>query len=136
MSPESPFRLTGVRTLARRDRTRRPAASLKASPSIESLVQNVRGLWIAAEGADEGERAKLKQDIMETVDRLKGRIERRLSKPVAEPLFFDASGAQTQPETQSAAPSSLPRFAEPALRVCTKDLAEHALSSRRRDPGR
>src|SRR5271157_3618623 len=38
----------------------------EGSPSIESVVATVRNLWTAVEGANEGETAKLKQDITQT----------------------------------------------------------------------
>jgi len=82
------------------------------------------------EGANEGETAVLKQDITQTVNRLKGRIESRLGKPVAaaskQPLLFDESDQQP-PEAKIVVPPSLPRFAEPVLREYAKDFANHAL---------
>lgn len=112
---------------ARTNRTRRPAASAIGSPSVESVVETVRTLWTAAEEANEGESAKLKQDILQTVSRLKGRIQSRMGKPPAkEPLLFDESDQQP-PEAKVAERSSRPRFAEPVLRVYAKDLADQAL---------
>ena len=77
------------------------------------------------------EKAKLKQDITQTVNRLKSRVESRLGKPVAaaakEPLLFDESDEQQPPEAEIAVPSSPPRFPEPVLRVYAKDFADHAL---------
>jgi hypothetical protein len=94
------------------------------------VVEAVRALWTAAEGANEEARAKLKQDITQTVDRLKHRVESRLGKPVAsaasELLLFDAS-VQQPVDVEIATPSSPPRFAEPVLRVYAKDFADHAL---------
>lgn len=117
--------------MARTNRTRRPAASSNGSPSVETVLATVRTLWTAAEGANEGEKTKLKQDITLTVNRLKGRIESRLGKPVAaaakEPQLFDEPDEQQPPETEIAVPPPLPRFAEPVLRVYAKDFADHAL---------
>jgi len=93
------------------------------------VVAIVRTLWTAAEGADEGEKAKLKQDITQTINRLKSRVEGRLGKPAADTqrLLFNEPDEQQTPESDTAAPSSLPRFAEPILREYAKDFAEHAL---------
>ena len=94
-------------------------------------MATVRTLWAAAEGAKEGEKAKLKQDITQTVNRLKSRVEGRLAKPLSstavQPLLFDEPDEQQTPELEIAAVSSLPRFAEPVLRVYAKDFADHAL---------
>lgn len=95
------------------------------------MVATVHTLWTAAEGANEGEKAKLRQDITQTVNRLKKRVEGRLGKPVAapakEPFLFDEPDEQQTPETEITAPSLLPRFAEPVLREYAKDFADHAL---------
>jgi hypothetical protein len=123
-------RITGMHTLATTNRTRRQAVSSNGSPSVESVVATIRTLWTAAEGANEGEEAKLKQDITQTVNGLKARIESRLNKPFAaakEPLLFDESDQRQPHKTEIAVPSSLPRFAEPVLRVYAKDFADHAL---------
>jgi DNA repair protein RadC len=93
------------------------------------VVAVVRSLWVAAEAATEGQAAKLKQDITQTISRLKCRIESRLDKPEAgttvQPMLFDESDQQHSTESRIAV--HLPRFPEPVLRVCTKDLADHAL---------
>ena len=130
-APESPLKLIGMHTLARTNRTRRTFVSSNGSPSVESVVATVRTLWTAAEEASEEERTKLKQDIVETVNRLKSRVESRLEKPPAaiayEPLLFDQSDRQELPPSTEIAVPSLPRFAEPVLRVYAKDFADHAL---------
>jgi hypothetical protein len=93
------------------------------------VVATVRTLWIAAEGTTDGEKAKLKQDITQTVNRLKKRVEGRLGRPVAiastERQLFDE--LEQPSETEIAVPSPLPRFTEPVLRVYAKDFADHAL---------
>ena len=93
-------------------------------------MATVRALWRATEAAPAVEKAKLKQDITQTVNRLKHKVEGRLGKRVAaspkEPLLFDDAVEQPpSPETIVAVPS--PRFAEPVLRVYAKDFADHAL---------
>jgi hypothetical protein len=113
------------------NRTRRPAASSNGSPSVESVVATVRTLWTAVEGANDGEKANLKRDITQTVNRLKSRIESRLRRPVPEaaeqPFLFEHLDEQHTPETENFAPSFLPRFAEPVLREYASDFASHAL---------
>ena len=63
------------------------------SLSIESVVEIVRKVWNAVEDKAQGPaRAKLKRDIAQSVDRLKGRIEKTLKvsrPPVQERLLFD-----------------------------------------------
>ena len=65
--------------MARTNRSRRPAESSNGSPSVESVVATVRTLWTAAEGANEGEKTKLRQDITLTVNRL---VKRQLFFPI------------------------------------------------------
>jgi DNA repair protein RadC len=90
-------------------------------------VATVRAVWTAAEGAGEADQAKLKKDITQTVNRLKGRVEGHLGKPVAPPkerLLFDEHESS---EAVAAVPPTTPRFPEPTLRVYAKDFADHAL---------
>jgi DNA repair protein RadC len=84
------------------------------------------------DGAAESEKAKLRNDITQTVNRLKSRVEGRLVKPVIaarEPMLFDEPGERRIPEAVIAVSlmSPIPRFAEPVLRVYAKDFAEHVL---------
>ena len=81
------------------------------------------------DSAAESEKAKLRQDITQTVNRLKNRVEGRISKRVIaakEPLLFDESDEQIPEAVVVLRPPS-PRFAEPVLRVYAKDFADHAL---------
>jgi DNA repair protein RadC len=92
-------------------------------------VATVRAVWTAVEGTNEAEQAKLKQDITQTVNRLKNRVEGRLGKPVTPPkerLLFDEDERRAS-EADTAVPPSTPRFPEPTLRVYAKDFADHAL---------
>lgn len=113
------------------NRTRRSAAPPKGSTSVEPQVAIVRTLWAAAELASRGEKAKLHQDIAQTIDGLKVRIEGHLTKPVVttnmEPPLFDHADTRQQVAVESPVTGSPPRFPEPALRVCSKDFADHAL---------
>ena len=101
--------------MARTNRTR--------SPSVESLVATVRAIWQAVETTPQADHQKLKQNISDTVKRLKCRIDAKLGTPTVVPpterLLFGAV------EDDSLEPP--PRFPEPALRVYAKDFADHAL---------
>lgn len=116
--------------MVRTNRTRHPAASANGSPTVETVVETVRAVWTAVEGASDAEQTKLKRDITQTVNRLKNRVEGRLGKPVAPPKersLFDGQDEQRAPEAEASVPPSTPRFPEPTLRVYAKDFADHAL---------
>ncbi len=75
---------------------------------------------------------KLKKDISQTINRLRGRVEGRLGEPVrigpVERLLFDhAAEGEDDVVLPPVAPSPAPRFPEPVLRVYAKDFADHAL---------
>jgi len=118
--------------LARSTSTSR-STSINDSLSIESVVDTVRKLWKCIEdNSEEIERTKLKRDIAQTVNRLRGRVEKNLksSKPsVQERLLFDRTeeGNGRVPVPIKEHPTK-PRFPEAALRIYDKDLADHALS--------
>jgi hypothetical protein len=116
--------------MARTDRTHHVTTFSNDSSSVESLVATIRTLWMAVERANEPEATILKQDITQTVNHLKGRIEKRLGRPQPsiskEPMLFDEPDQQA-PEALVVVPPLLPRFTEPTLRVYAKDLADHAL---------
>ncbi len=109
------------------------STSINNSFSIESVVETVRKLWKSVEdNSEEIERTKLKRDIAQTVNRLKGRVEKSLksSKPAAqELLLFDRTeeGNGRVPVPVKEHPTK-PRFPEAALRIYDKELADHALS--------
>jgi DNA repair protein RadC len=74
---------------------------------------------------------KLKKDISQTINRLRGRVEGRLGQPVriepAERLLFDQAAEDGQrAAAEVTAPLAPPRFLEPVLRVYAKDFADHA----------
>ena len=93
----------------------------------------VRKLWKSIENyPEEVEQTKLKRDIAQTLNRLKGRVEKGLksSKPaVQERLLFERGeeGNGRVPVPVKEHPTQ-PRFPEAALRIYDKDLADHALS--------
>ncbi len=109
------------------------STSINDSLSIEYVVDTVRKLWKSVEdNTEEIERARLKRDIAQTVNRLKGRVERSLKSSkhaVQERLFFDRTGEGNGrlPLPVKEHPTK-PRFPEAALRIYDKDLADHALS--------
>ena len=115
--------------MVKRNRSRRSAESSHPSLLGDAVSATVHALWTAAEKADAAERADLTQDIIETVNHLKGRIENRLGKPVAvsEQHQLPLRALQEQPGSAESTASSVPRFPEPALRVFAKDFADHAL---------
>ena len=109
------------------------STSINDSLSIESVVDTVRNLWKSIEdNSEEIDRTKLKRDIAQTFNRLKGRVEKNLksSKPsVQERLLFDRTeeGNGRLPVPVKEHPAKQ-RFPEAALRIYDKDLADHALS--------
>jgi DNA repair protein RadC len=97
-------------------------------PSIETVLATIRTLWNAVDVAAEADKAKLRKDITQTVNRLKNRVEDRLGRSVIrpkEPLLFDDLDERRPPKPVAAA--TPPRFSDPVLRVYAKDFADHAL---------
>ncbi|MGP0062462.1 MAG: hypothetical protein ACLQGP_02510 [Isosphaeraceae bacterium] len=97
------------------------------------MVEIVRELWNAVDEKAEGpERTRLKKDIVQSVDRLKDRIEKTLkaSRPrVDERLLFNGlEHVQSPPSVPNKERPGKPRFPEPVPRIYDKDLVEHALS--------
>jgi hypothetical protein len=103
------------------------------SLSIEHVVDTVRSLWKSIEDStEEIERIKLKRDIAQTVNRLKGRVEKGLKSPksaIQERLLFDhAEEGNGQLKTPESKHPGQPRFPEAGSRIFDKDLAELGLS--------
>jgi DNA repair protein RadC len=104
--------------------------SSNGSLTVEAVVATVRALWSAVEGVGEAEKVELKQEITDTLNQLKIRVERHLWKPAIIPaeqhlLFNDQDGQRTSEDKLRI--QSPPRFTEPTLRVYAKDFADHAL---------
>jgi hypothetical protein len=120
----------GKTHLARTTRTR-PAAFLCGSSSIETVVATVRAVWQAVEDSVGADQTALKREISDTVQRLKGRIEKKLRTATAgtarpePPLLFEVLPKEHGPAHPVS--ETPPRFPEPKLRVYAKDLADHAL---------
>lgn len=118
--------------MASRTASRRKSPSVNGSATVDTVVEIVRSLWQAVEGTPGADQVKLKKDITQTVNRLRGRVEGRLGEPVrigpAERMLFDqaADGEQTTAQPPEVTPPA-PRFPEPVLRVYAKDFADHAL---------
>jgi hypothetical protein len=116
-----------------RSTSRSRSTSINDSLSIESVVVTVRKLWESIEDNSEGiERTKLKREIAQTVNRLKGRVEKCLKSstpPVQGRLLFDRpeEGNGQLPVPVKERPTK-PRFPDAALRIYDKDLADHAVS--------
>jgi DNA repair protein RadC len=92
-------------------------------------VATVRSLWNTVDEAETPEKAKLKQDIAETINHLKNRVESCLDKAAAPPkerLLFDEQD-DARASLGEVLSSPRPRFTEPVLRVYAKDFADHAL---------
>lgn len=116
--------------MAAKKRDRRKKSSSDGPPNIEAVVAAVRSLWSVIEQAQDSEKPKLKQEIIESIRRLKSRIDKR---PVPDVVLNDKERTPTDDKVrQKAKPeavaiSVIKRFPEPALRIYAKDLAEHAL---------
>src|SRR6266511_303016 len=82
-------RRTGV---TRSSRIRNRASSSKGRQSIDAAVTSLRSIWDAVEKAQGVDHSKLKMEILESLTRLKSRIESQLSRRSAvllsEPLLF------------------------------------------------
>jgi hypothetical protein len=126
------FELTGLPNLPKKNRTRGASDLAVGSPTVESAITTIRDLWTAVERANEEERAPLREDITLSIDRLKRRIENRLGKLLAKDarkqMLFDRVEQLGSSKMEAAESPSVPRFPEPILRVCAKDLADHALA--------
>jgi hypothetical protein len=113
--------------LARRTASRRKSPSVNGSATVDSVVEIVRSLWQAVEGTPGVDQGKLKKDISQTINRLRGRVEGRLGEPVrtvpTERMLFD----QEAEGEDGVLPPPVPRFPEPVMRVYAKDFADHAL---------
>jgi hypothetical protein len=93
-------------------------------------VEDVRATWQAVEDSIGADQTALKREISDTVQRLKGRIEKKLRTRTAstarpERLLFDVLPKEHRPVHSLF--ETPPRFPEPKLRVYAKDLANHAL---------
>ena len=92
------------------------------------MVELVRTIWNTVERTPRADQAKLKNEISLTVNRLRSRIAKSLSEPVAlppnGPLLFDPSLSEAELPERAPGP---PRFPVPTLRVYAKDFADHAL---------
>jgi DNA repair protein RadC len=100
------------------------------SSSIELVVKALRATWQSVEASGGADAEALKREISDTVQRLRGRVERKLrdaSTAIAppEPLLFDALPKDRRSAHHLFEPP--PRFPTPKLRVFAKDLADHAL---------
>jgi len=118
--------------LARSTSIRR-STPVNDSLSVESVVEIVRELWSFVEDrANEDERIKLKGDIAQTVNRLRGRVEKTLdsSRPRAQDRHLPngTDGVLARPSVCNKGRAPKPRFPQAIFRIYDKDLVDHALS--------
>ena len=98
-------------------------------------MEAIHTLWRAVEGTPGADQVRLKKDIRQTINRLRGRVEKRIGHPVtptpAGKTLFGEVDDRPEPPGQGVRPPELPpsrpRFSEPTLRVYAKDFADHAL---------
>ncbi len=98
---------------------------------LDAVLEIVRTTWASTDGRPE--QGRLRQQIANEVRKLKKTVESSLAstgkeKADDESLFsgLDAEGPKPPPTAKRVAEVS--RFPEAALRVCAKDLADHALA--------
>ncbi len=117
--------------MARKTASRRKSPGVNGSATVDTVVGIVRSLWQAVERTPGVDQVKLKKDITQTINRLRGRVEGRLGEPVhvgpTERLLFDQEADGQQATAPPVATPPAPRFPEPVLRVYAKDFADHAL---------
>ena len=68
--------------MARSTASCRKSPSVNGSATVDSVVEIVRSLWQAVEGTPGADQVKLKRDITQTINRLRGRVEGRLGQPL------------------------------------------------------
>ena len=112
-------------------RIRRASQLEPSSLSVEPVVAAVRSLWKAVEKSSNLNQNKTKQEITDTVMRLKDRVEQKLRASNApkksEQLLFPDSELPVVKEPDAPFGEPKPRFPDPGMRVYAKDLADHAL---------
>lgn len=110
----------------------RPPSKKQQDPlSVEPVVAAIRSLWKAIESSNSPNQNQAKQDIIDSIMRLRGRVEYKLRASNApkkkEPLLFKESELLVFQELDAPAAEVKARFTDPEIRVYAKDLAEHAI---------
>ena len=112
-------------------RIRQPSKKEPDSLSVEPVVAVVRSIWKAVEKSGNLNQTKTKQEITDTVMRLRDRVEQKLRASNApkksEKLLFQDSELLVVKEPDAPIAEPKPRFPDPGMRVYAKDLAEHAI---------
>lgn len=112
-------------------RIRRKMQHEPSSLSVEPVVAALRSLWISVEKSSSLNQNNTKQEITDTVMRLKDRIEQKLrasnTPKKSEQLLLKESEQLVVKEPDAPFAEPKPRFPDPGMRVYAKDLAEHAL---------
>jgi len=98
--------------------------------SLETILEAVRSIWSASDGRPD--RECLRRQLAEEVGRLRqiaatGLQSSREQEP-EQSSFFDPLIDNPARSKKAKKPSEISRFPEAALRVCTKDFADHALA--------
>ncbi|MCH7914337.1 MAG: hypothetical protein IH856_15070 [Deltaproteobacteria bacterium] len=111
-----------------RTKSRQTLVGKKGEPTdLESVLDAVRVIWAATEQADSAEQDRLRRMIVGRIDRLRSQLNGKLRShgpaeaEVQPTLFSDDHLEKRETDTP------VPRFSEPQLRACGKDLASHAL---------
>ena len=105
---------------------------------LAGVLESIRSIWSAAEKAEPPVRGWATKKITEGVERLRQQVDGKLrlaalALPKQQTLFQPVPELETTRPKRKAIkaptlpPPEAPRFPEPELRVCTKDLATHAL---------
>jgi len=122
---------------SRKSSTKNDQPASKAN-DLAGVLESIRSIWSAAETAEPPVRDWVTKKITEDVVRLKQQVDGKLRLaalvlPKQQKLFLPENEAKTRRPKRATvnAPApplqEVPRFPEPELRVCTKDLATHAL---------
>jgi hypothetical protein len=121
----------GRSILAKSSKIRGGSSSAYPAQDIDAAIKSLRLLWKKVEKAQGVDQSKLKREMLETVGRLRNRIEAQLKRNLSystEPSLFPLAPGEPIPallEDQSGFIAD--RFPKPILRSYNKDLTDHAL---------
>ena len=105
--------------MARRTASRRKSPAVNGSATVGTVLGIVRSLWQAVERTPGADQVKLKKDITQTINRLRGRVEGRLGQPVrteaTERLLFDRAADREEAPSPAVATPPAPRCPDAAV---------------------